>query len=430
MTRWHDPACSTPDVVLNSGNWPTCRNCGKTCHSLNDLLAQNAADGFSMVDMPPDEEPGKLNLWWPSTVPYNAKFGTHGNTAHPSLKPPSGLHHPNQHIYGEALGASEFRLLCLSPVDDVDYPVHVGLETYLGDTHPDYEATSYCWGGEDGDYSLQKPVFIGSYWDVKLQTRSCWSMLRFLRPWRGLRIVFVDALCINQQDLNEKAVQVNKMAGIYEGCTRVVVYLGEDIVTSANPLRPSRTLDKIQSESKGSEFPQNHPLSCQPFGLGELFARKYFSRIWVIQELLLAQYAIVPIGNVTYRMTAAIVAELWDQTQDSTGNPTVLPPWMSILHYVHRSAQGKRMVPVLRLTRNSQASDPRDSLYGILSLIDTNIRPDYSISYRHFLIGVAAHLLLEEQWLGLLLKARTIIHPGEDQFDCLPSWTPHLNDSG
>lgn len=85
----------------------------------------------------------------------------------------------------ESLASDEFRLTCLSAVSDHSYPVHLSLETFRHDDCPEYEAVSYTWGGENGDSNLSRPVYIGAFWDVLLQTEHCWEMLRFVRPWRG-----------------------------------------------------------------------------------------------------------------------------------------------------------------------------------------------------------------------------------------------------
>jgi len=98
-------------------------------------------------------------------------------------------------IYGPTLGADEFRLVCISAArQDEGKIIHVSLETYNQANCPEYETVSYTWGGENSDYALCRPVFVGTYWDVVFQSQNCWDMLQFVRPWRGIRMVWVDAL--------------------------------------------------------------------------------------------------------------------------------------------------------------------------------------------------------------------------------------------
>jgi hypothetical protein len=100
-------------------------------------------------------------------------------------------------ICGPTLGTDEFRLVCIQAAGkDEDKIVHVSLETYNHANCPEYETVSYTWGGENSDYALCRPIFVGPYWDVLPQSQNCWEMLHFVRPWRGIRMVWVDALCL------------------------------------------------------------------------------------------------------------------------------------------------------------------------------------------------------------------------------------------
>jgi len=193
---------------------------------------------------PPDEPYGALNLSWPPTVPY---VSSPSLTTPPSQEPthfpcaetkPPNATQPSNPVYARPLGPSEIRLLRIPVTPHRNTPLHLSLEIYDDQRHPEYEATSYTWAGEDGDDTLCRPVYIGDHWDVVLQTTNCWSMLNHLRPRAGTdRILWVDAICINQTDLSERAAQVGKMGLIYRQCRQVVVYLGADIV-KASPSQP------------------------------------------------------------------------------------------------------------------------------------------------------------------------------------------------
>jgi len=112
-------------------------------------------------------------------------------------------------------------------------------------------------------------------------------MLIFLRPQRGHRRVWVDSICINQKSLVERSTQVAKMGSIYSNCRRVVVYLGDEIVTntpSAYPVR-RRIEDVVSFDSTTTEDEsESRPARIN---LTPILQRRYFSRIWVVQELLL-----------------------------------------------------------------------------------------------------------------------------------------------
>jgi hypothetical protein len=74
-------------------------------------------------------------------------------------------------------------------------------------------------------------------------------MLRYLRPQRGIRLVWVDAICINQNSFAERNAQVAKMGSKYQQSWQVVVYLGQDIVQPSpkrySTLHELREIDNV-----------------------------------------------------------------------------------------------------------------------------------------------------------------------------------------
>jgi hypothetical protein len=199
MTRWHLPYCMSPDVFVDASNNPTCRACARVCPPVAELAAglNTASSG---IKLPPDEPRGLMNLWWPRDVLYV-------NQQSPIRSPTVSIDEAvsklaidagkgtNSHIYEASLRPNEFRLVCLSAVPRKDYPVHLTLETFAYDNRPEYETVSYMWGGDSGNSTPCRPIFIGPYWDVLLQSQNCWAMLQFVRPWRGIRMMWIDALC-------------------------------------------------------------------------------------------------------------------------------------------------------------------------------------------------------------------------------------------
>lgn len=85
-----------------------------------------------------------------------------------------------------------------------------------------YEAASYCWG----DPTNPKTILLEGH---KIEiTSNAEAALRNFRRADKARIVWLDAICINQQDLVERGAQVAIMKDIYVSATRTLVWLGED----------------------------------------------------------------------------------------------------------------------------------------------------------------------------------------------------------
>jgi hypothetical protein len=128
----------------------------------------------------------------------------------------------------------EFRPLVLLPGQD-DAEIRCEIQHALLDGAPRYEALSYTWGdpkGENslvpcrGDPSASYPVKIDEgYLKVAYNLMVA---LKHLRHDTNTRTLWIDAICINQHDDEEKNHQVKAMARIYSGASRVLAWLGED----------------------------------------------------------------------------------------------------------------------------------------------------------------------------------------------------------
>jgi len=180
------------------------------------------------------------------------------------------------------------RLLRLLPNADKDSRIECRLmtcsllESYR--THP-YEALSYVWGPEDYTESI---YVDGNEHPVRVNLQKALSNLRdgFVE-----RVLWVDALCINQKDDNEKGHQVESMAKIYAKASRVIVWLvdppkkrdsldncdptadGDQVDDGDQALEAIRAAAAAEEQRVGSTTNQKMILT--------LLGREWFRRIWV-----------------------------------------------------------------------------------------------------------------------------------------------------
>ncbi|CAH0050870.1 unnamed protein product [Clonostachys solani] len=180
------------------------------------------------------------------------------------------------------------------------------------------------------------------------------------------------------------------------------------------------------------------PKAPPPHQLGDLLGRRYFSRIWVIQELLLSQRVSIRVGDVDF----------WADPAMATYLEASLPGWNwanTAAAWVQHMAKGtlgiKSLQELLRLTSLSQATDPRDRLFGLLGILPDlsakevggassrsgdsslplwGLHADYSLSYQHVFIGLFGYCLIN-------LRQPTILNhawgPGSHG-DKYPTWVP------
>lgn len=112
--------------------------------------------------------------------------------------------------------------------------------------HP-YEALSYTWATEDGDCKRTSQITCS---DARIWvTKNCEVALRYLRKEGSNRILWVDAICINQKDVKERGHQVGIMRDVYANATEVLIWLGE---LSTDMAPPSHFTPSAQSESRES----------------------------------------------------------------------------------------------------------------------------------------------------------------------------------
>jgi hypothetical protein len=172
-------------------------------------------------------------------------------------------------------GPDSIRLLRLMPHKDETASVQCQLFNYSiqesGKKTHLYEALSYAWGGSD---KLQS-ISIDKY-NLPV-TVNLHATLSRLRDCFFERIIWVDAICINQVDLKEQGLQVQLMAKIYSKATRVIVWLGEMEPDSDQALEDIRLAANAESmERSKKEINQQVILN--------LLQRPWFQRIWVREQ--------------------------------------------------------------------------------------------------------------------------------------------------
>ncbi|KAJ4376509.1 hypothetical protein N0V86_006621 [Didymella sp. IMI 355093] len=152
-----------------------------------------------------------------------------------------------------------------------------------------FEALSYVWG----DAADRRPIYVSDHvtsgrLDI---TSNLYVALQHLRDPALPRLMWIDAVCIDQENLAERASQVNSMANIYSYARQVVVWLGiadddsgdilaaiEDTADLCRRLPPSSV--KIPESTQC----RTHQQAVYQRALSNLLDRPWFSRIWVLQE--------------------------------------------------------------------------------------------------------------------------------------------------
>lgn len=307
---------------------------------------------------------------------------------------------------------SAFRLLRLEPgkFEEV-LRCHVQLSDLK--YRPTFNAISYTWADESGDdRKLSEILLDGKPFKV---TRNCDLALRRVRQRGYEASVWIDAICIDQSNNMERGHQVRLMPQIYQQATRVLMYIGEHDNESRELIERFETFLIAVNQSGGSKEISYRDGEAMWKALQE---RKYFSRLWILQEIALARQAEVLCGESSLEWKHIIDHGLGEHQIQSSLKDSVLGFNRSIV-----------MVPdielfVLDRGRHALCQDPRDKVYGLLGLLPGRrigtIGADYSVSVQQLYTSLAVELAQLHGWFAVLSRAGSRYR----NLDSLPSWVP------
>jgi hypothetical protein len=166
-------------------------------------------------------------------------------------------------------------------------------EAYLDTANNDgipYEALSYTWG------DIEKNATIQINGMKARVTENLFMALHHLRPVDGYRILWIDAVCIDQGHDKEKGHQVQQMGEIYQTAERVIVWLGMGSEDSDTLMDFLKTLPLNTEVHSASELVPRDLQAWYRKPMERILDRPWFRRVWVIQEVAKAQRAIVVCG--------------------------------------------------------------------------------------------------------------------------------------
>lgn len=436
-------------------------------------------------------------------------------------------------------GSRTIRILELLPSALKWSGIQTSLRAVPLDHIPIYEALSYTWGTEP---PIHRIFCNGQNFAIR---PNLFHALRRLRYRTKPRLLWIDAICIDQDNADEKNLQIPLMRSIYMSASQVLVWLGEEANDSSKAMALMHKLSKIDEDDFGEnsrallfrepsgsiympaclknwleelvdddsdlyedededldlksilaalptaagnlttmaaksvlgifapEDPQSATSSdddsslvginrlsdvyLPPRGYGawkalrELINRPWFSRIWVIQEVVVAKKAIVICGKdvLPWKVVkAAAEAMMAASFPDEVGGRS----WMNIVAIsgavrVHRGERSMKpaieirsgiicvsqeedtdavksheLLNLLMCTLHTDATNPRDKIYGLFGLIESSMPPikvDYRVQVEDLYRDVARFLILEDNNLVLLQ-----MHGSKRKYRSLPSWVP------
>lgn len=299
----------------------------------------------------------------------------------------------NDEIYKYTpLSIGETRVFSLQPGQITD-PVIGHLSTMPLDQPCAYEALSYAW-------SYPKDSYIQVNKSSLQVTANLVDALSHIRSTTETRLLWIDAICINQNDLKERSSQVAQMRAVYSRASRVLVWLGRSTERTEIGMRFLQSC--IKAERLQEARWQNLPPSVIFNGIADVLYRHWFQRFWIVQEVALAKEVVMSCGSyqvswenrvrpvLRFLRTIKIVASSpeWQLNGLDRIDMDIL---LSLLHAQLESgpdaklwASRPRLPDLLELVysmRQRKATDWHDRVYALLGLAypeeETNVITDY-----------------------------------------------------
>ena len=377
-------------------------------------------------------------------------------------------------------------------IGEHDSDISMSIDSYDLSSPPQYVALSYTWGDPFlHPYKAEKPSR-----PVRIDTKPFLvtpNLYDALNHWRGWKLevgtektlLWVDAICINQDDMIERNHQVGLMAQIYSRATLVITWVGppdEDaraVLGLISKLKP--IVVHWRSEGHKLLYPHNSNYLFEKTGVSmvtpqewealiSFYERQYFSRAWIVQEIALAKGAILMLGhhfihwNDLMDLSVMMVNFRWipilekyrrpsmdaEKPRLTLGAPALYSRVRQLFKEYSPSERGQlqksrtysdtRMSYILLEhllyeSRFFRATDPRDKIFAFLSIVshvsgamDSTtdlLRPDYRLPARKVFLDVTREIATKTDSVSVL----SLIDLNSKLISDLPTWVPDYSAS-
>ena len=340
---------------------------------------------------------------------------------------------PDQHVRLLALHPGQFESeICLSlacVLLNIDRP-------------PSYHALSYVWG--DTDRTKCVNIVPGEEQYIQRITDNLYTALKYLRSTEQVRTLWIDAICIHQENVEERSAQVARMADIYRSASKVIIWLGpagdnsdiamktlSSISSRINVQWATHAIEVIDTNEMSSDlvsFTKGMDLDEETWkALVHLLNRAWFFRLWIWQEVFLAQdRAELVCGDSSMGWNCFRKAILFLRPKHRLSDYPGLTSAIIRAGQISGLRERLSLETTLQLTKYALCSDQRDRIYGILNLIEKasrpNIQPDYTKSTVDVFRDLMLTMVISHKSFSLLTSCGL-----SDLSTHMPSWVPNFS---
>lgn len=306
---------------------------------------------------------------------------------------------------------------------------------------PKYEALSYCWG----EPTTSKTVICnGKHLPI---TTNLYKALHQLRYDSGIRTLWVDAICINQRNVDERNQHVGIMLQVYQAAGQVVIWLGPEAnnsqlgmalvpkLVAANKKREetddARTIHELRNVGIRQIYGLPPSFDNAWRALFTILRRPWFGRGWVVQEVAVNRSAmfccgrdVVPFDD--FVRALMLSADIGVAHIYLSSNYTRFFLVM-FTREAYKFGYALNLLPLLLRHRTALTTDSRDKIFAFYGLADDadqnsyDIKIDYRRTFQEVYREVAVRMMIYNKNLDVLSV------PNENESFDFPSWVPDFS---
>lgn len=274
---------------------------------------------------------------------------------------------------GSKLSKYSIRLLEIESAADENSPLVCTLRKASFGSRPAYEALSYRWGP---DKETDLITLNGFPFEVR---KNLLDGLRFLRernmPGAAPRAYWIDALCINQADPSEKTQQIRMMDQVFFRASAVLVWLG-----AGRYAELQREIAELQMAPR--EAGASSTVTGRQAELASLLRTDpYWGRLWILQELAVAQTLTVCFGDQSLSWLGFVALASQECVVRSDG-----PQKLDRLLRQEKYHGAHPLRQLLDDHQSAACSEPRDRVYALVGMARNGA--GFPVDYRRSLYDV------------------------------------------
>jgi hypothetical protein len=328
-------------------------------------------------------------------------------------------------------------LLPLSETSDTISPIRCRIKDVDLDEELEYVTLSYCWG----DLTNKCPIYCEGA-EIRVTRNLVDALLTLRQHLSGNLLFWIDAVCINQSNVDEKNHQVRLMRDIYNRSTETRVWLGRSDNAFMGMLMVQRfliikkdmtnakddrsVLAMTQKEIDAYNIPA--AFDTELFNFYDLFMQPWFFRVWVIQEAAVSPNVSVCCASNSGGYASGSWESLYETIEIclklgiaiSSGQSFDKPATISEARSIFWQRRATTLLPTLMRHQNFRTTNECDKVYGLLGLVEEelDLKVDYSLPVEQVYFDTAVEIIRRDKNLDNFGASRN----SRNRSIAIPTW--------